>query len=687
MGVTPASATPTDGLRLAKPMLATHVLWHPGFTQGREIAEALRRHFRRDVFRNVAEEGLGLSVQYRSQAADGSGAPLPIDFTQALTTIVVALVDDEMASDPAWVRYLAGIRKARAGLGLSACFIPVSIHELAFSLRFPEQCPRWHQWEPTDFASRLRRLTSDLTYQFACMLRHHLASLSHPAETEEALNRRLQPVKVFVSHSKHDAHGEVIAKLLVKKLHDDAMLSSFFDARNIPSGAEFPSVMLHEVRHSAVVAIHTDSYSSREWCRREIIEAKRHHVPLVVASCLADVDERVFPYLGNVPTIRMEPADPMARMGLVIDRLLDEVLKDFLWRCRTRLSTTGKAGAPSFLPRLPELITLAGLEASSGRRRKHQTLVHPDPPLGAEEAALFEAVAPHLHLTSLTNWLAHRGGTQLTKDALCGVTIGIAISESPDAEMLGLSRPHVQDALCEVSRHLLAVGATLAYGGDLRVGGFTDVLLELARRHHKSCAGGEPVQEIAPPSLLSYLPWPVHVVLNRKEIEDYKNRLQGLGEVRCLRPDGSRMPTAERLGLDDHAPPPTAQAWCDGLSAMRATMTRDTRARIAMGGRFEGQHGPQAGVAEEVRLALDAGQPVYLLGGFGGCTRRIAEAMGLAPPWPGSLVDWPGASGFTGLSADDLHNGLTPEENALLAVTPHIDQAIALVLRGLKESL
>jgi hypothetical protein len=31
----------------------------------------------------------------------------------------------------------------------------------------------------------------------------------------------------------------------------------------------------------------------------------------------------------------------------------------------------------------------------------------------------------------------------------------------------------------------------------------------------------------------------------------------------------------------------------------------------------------------------------------------------------------------------DLNNGLTPEENAILACTPHVDQAITLILRGL----
>lgn len=158
-----------------------------------------------------------------------------------------------------------------------------------------------------------------------------------------------------------------------------------------------------------MVAIHTDSYSSREWCRREIIEAKRWNVPLVVANCITDVEERGFPYLGNVPVVRMEP-DAEHRISYVIGRLLDEVLKDFLWRCRMKLPRAqGAAANVVFLPRPPELISLTGLP-TTGAQRLAVTLVYPDPPIGAEEAGLFDAVAPTVSLRSYTEWLGEQTG-------------------------------------------------------------------------------------------------------------------------------------------------------------------------------------------------------------------------------------------------------------------------------------
>lgn len=88
------------------------------------------------------------------------------------------------------------------------------------------------------------------------------------------------------------------------------------------------------------------------------------------------------------------------------------------------------------------------------------------------------------------------------------------------------------------------------------------------------------------------------------------------------------------------------------------------------------------GIAEETEFALKANQPLYLLGGFGGCARDIASGMGLMPELERS-ADWPGRIGFSSWRANDLSNGLEFDEIRTLARTVHVDQALALILRGL----
>ncbi|HXM47864.1 MAG TPA: toll/interleukin-1 receptor domain-containing protein [Pyrinomonadaceae bacterium] len=384
-----------------RPFLVIYVAWHPDFADGEAIAKSLYDHYRRDLYENVAG-GAGLSVIYRSTLKPGSSTPIDIDFNDAETSAIVLLLDRHWVTDPAWITWAHDLTKRADAAGLAVRVFPVAIDEQAIQLGVAEQAVRWDKWASVALDERERRLIGSLTYQFCRMLRHYLAQLKHPTKDEEALLQYLTKVAVFLSHSKHDSDGERIANLVRDNLYggEGDNLASFFDVHDIPAGLRFNKVILQKVKVSAVVAIHTDSYSSREWCRREIIEAKRWSVPLVVANCVSDIDERSFPYMGNVPLVRMDP-NAADRIEYVVRRLLDEILKDFLWRCRIEL-VAGKAGSDvTFLPRPPELISLAALKSLTSA-----TLVYPDPPIGAEEQRLFEVIAPAVRLRSMTEWLA-----------------------------------------------------------------------------------------------------------------------------------------------------------------------------------------------------------------------------------------------------------------------------------------
>ena len=255
-------------------------------------------------------------------------------------------------------------------------------------------------------------------------------------------------------------------------------------------------------------------------------------------------------------------------------------------------------------------------------------------------------------------------------------TIAISISESPDMAVLGLSEEHLNDAMGEVARHLLAMGAHVIYGGDLRPGGFTEVLFELVTRHRRDADLDD--EQIG---VTNYFPWPVHVSLSDEEVKQRSEALSGVADLIFLTADGKVMSTDELQLLAPRQA--TGLELADGLTAMRETITKMSHARIILGGRVEGYKGRMPGIAEEALLTLQASQPLFLLGGFGGCARDIAEDLGLAPAWPVPRQAWKNRSEFVGFTSESLHNGLSAEENVILATTVHIDQAIALILRGL----
>ena len=258
-------------------------------------------------------------------------------------------------------------------------------------------------------------------------------------------------------------------------------------------------------------------------------------------------------------------------------------------------------------------------------------------------------------------------------------TVAISTSESPDMAVLGLSDEHLQDAMAEIALHLLSSGTSLAYGGDLRAHGFTELLFELVARYrgHPHHSG-----EI---TVTDYLAWPVHIRMTADNLAAFSSAHEGSTHLVFLARDGSRLEREQRLELPVHEP--DDDEWAEGLTTMRVVMRKETQVRIVLGGKVDGYKGRMPGIAEETLLSLQSLQPVFLLGGFGGCTRDIAETIGLVDPWAGSRPNWDGRPCFESYSASVLNNGLSDEDNAILAQTPHIHQAITLVSRGLRRIL
>ena len=386
------------------PLFTLYVMWHPSYQGGRAIADQLRTHFGRDLYRSVAE-GRGVSVLERSEPVPDAGTPLPIDWDDAELTAVVVLVEATLVNDDEWATYVRDIAQTARGKGIPAGFFPVTIDDRGLDLQLDQQTLRWHEWDGS--MDRTRRLISDLTHEFCRMLRHRLDQPASAADEGAPLNHYLGKIRVFLSHSKHDhdKRGERVTNGIRDWIHANSQLESFFDVHDIPPGLPFDEVLLRQIDTSgAVVAVQTDSYSSREWCRREVIEAKRRLVPMIVVDCLRDVDPRGMAYLGNVPVVRME-LGRKDRIATIVSCLLEEIFRTWLWHCRVGpyLSDSPEV---LFTARPPELVTLAALPL--GSEDSNPMIVYPDPLLSTDEERLFKTVSPGVRVQTLTDWLEER---------------------------------------------------------------------------------------------------------------------------------------------------------------------------------------------------------------------------------------------------------------------------------------
>ena len=375
-----------------------HVVWHPGLSDGAAIAERLREHFGGDRFQNLVG-GAGVPVLFRNESEVAHGVPIPVRWDDADVVATVVLVDHSLAGDAMWMDYLKELANQADAKGLCKRVFPVAMEtgvlRIENGLRL--QAVRWDTWDG-DNAERQQRLHRDLTYEFSRMMRHHIEQELRNG-SEKPIRAYLRRAQIFLSHSRRD--GAPVASSIRDWIRQNTALDSFMDVYDIPPGLSFEAVIDESIETGVLVAIHTDSYSSREWCRREVIAAKRRHLPMVVVDCLHSIDEQAFPYLGNVPVIRMNPCN-RDQIERVIGVLLDEVFKDYLWRCRTAGLRAVDPGV-LFLPRSPELFALATLSAPG--EDGTQDIVYPDPPLGVEEKDLFTAIAGSVRLRALSEWL------------------------------------------------------------------------------------------------------------------------------------------------------------------------------------------------------------------------------------------------------------------------------------------
>ena len=224
--------------------------------------------------------------------------------------------------------------------------------------------------------------------------------------------------------------------------------------------------------------------------------------------------------------------------------------------------------------------------------------------------------------------------------------------------------------MIEFARHLLALGSKLAYGGDLRSGGYSEVLYEVALTYRK-----DDLNSTDQIGLSSFLAWPMVALKNQNELVELCDSMKGFADLFVILENGSKVPLAHIISQNTRFP--SEITWGTALTQMRRAMATECDARIALGGQVSGYNGAMPGIAEELLLHIEQKKPVYILGGFGGCAGEFGDFIfdGLQPEWLPKEQEH--------IDIAQLHNGLDEKQNRLLHKTPFIDQAITLVIRGL----
>ena len=493
-----------------------------------------------------------------------------------------------------------------------------------------------------------------------------------------------RPINVFISHSKQgngaykSKDGENTAKEVREFLYSDTKLNSFFDVHDILDGYKFGDQIMTHAGSSSLLILFTDSYSSREWCRIEALTAKEHHVPIVAVFMMQGNVDRVFPYIGNIPSTVFD-GDWRKVINLLLRTTLDQAVETALLSPESNATT-------EYLPYPPEAFNMSLLKPGTTK------VLYPEPPLGNEELEVLKRISNQIgRMIEFATPMAHATeGLNLN-----GSQIGISVAESADITNYGLCEDMFKDLMIELTRHILKANGRMIYGGDLRSKGYTELFRDLVKQYGQKEKAEADVQYI-----MNYLHWPVYNNMSKEQQADY---LASRIILKNATP-GTTVTADEKDVFIPICSFETNLKWATSLTQMRIESLGESDARIICGGKTFGFTGFMPGIAEEFMMAYNAKKPIFLIGGFGGCTHLIANILegkasgkelldtALQVDTYKQFYEWSNANGykidysfFDRIKLEELNNGLEPEKNLRLFQSVDIMEIVSLVLEGLKN--
>jgi hypothetical protein len=677
-----------------KQPLTLYVLWHPGFKDGEKYANAIFTTFSRDV-KEPLTRGIGIPVYFRTGTVERN-IPLPIDVEKSERTAVVALIDAKFVINEEWTSYLNDLNDK---ISPPHILYPVAVTSSAFNLEGDVPKINFIRLYGIEESGKVGHLLMELSQEL-CRLLYDRKRLAD--RKSESLSQA--PIKIFLSHSKHDEDKGTLALKLKDYVQQKLSVDTFFDARDIANGFKFPAEINGNIKESVLLVLHTDSYSTREWCRKEVIKAKKYSSPVVVINAFKKGEKRSFPYMANVPNIKWDLGSAES-MDIVFDKLFFQVLTESL-RFRFHRENIKyllsifevELEDRNILANPPELLTFLRI-----KNLDKKIVVYPDPPLGDVESELLNEFEPGIRFITPTVLPLL---TSAHQKFLSGIRVGVSISQYPDSYIYGFKLVHFQDALVECARYLLMCGAAVAYGGNIRYDkdlNFATLLFDLLRTYSDE-------QKETPEKIRNYVAYPISETITD---EERANLIKTTEFIEIKPPKGLQIEESVENILKGESVE-SKYVWARCLTLMREEMNRNTDARIFLGGKTLNFKGKYPGLLEEAYLALKDQKPVYLIGAFGGCTRAIIDALkgkspeeftekyqSQAPGYTdfveyfnseiinvegGEPVNFPKLLNFFNKKTiEDLNNGLTPEENQKLFETVSVPEMIGLVLKGLKN--
>ena len=677
----------------SKPPLSVSFIWHALDEDKMNIfLNDFRKYLTRDINRPFSRELNLPTFFYSNRNPNNSPIDLPADLAQV--NVIYLFLSDNTLFSKSWCNYIDSIPnedKFRV--------IPVAIHE---------------DGQKHTSSGRLKNVQVIRAFNWNKNIEKEMAilELSHELfrwgfnNPNTTLLGQNSSLKLFLSHAKRGDTGLKHAEQ-IRNFIDNTNLRRFFDTYQISTGFEFDEEIENHIKDSTIIAILSDVYSSRYWCQREILTAKDEQ--RIVVNSLENYEDRIFPAASNVPSLHVTdaPLSEAELLNILNAALIETIRFNYVKVILSYYQSLGWIDSNAkIVSRPPDIQQVSKFLTDSQKDNENISdrlgdlhICYPEPPLYAEETEWTKTLGITISTPLWSNSIDEPNDKK---------SIGISISEyeSDGYEQYHLNQDELKRFSQVLTRHLLARQYKLIYGGDLRLDGFTQTILDEARIL-KDRLQSDNIH------VFNYLAWPIFLDEGRKA---FANEYHGIIEqIECDPPEDvvSNIQKLEIAVKPDCTE--NKYIWSRSLTNMREQSIQNSDVRILAGGKLTGYLGKIPGLLEEFLIANEQRKPIFLVGGLGGLTELLCkkflkndqsfEVEQFTENWQignnsgyRELNKYAEIKGYhadyllindklNSVNMDELAEncGLTIDEYTCLMTTPFIEVAVHLILQGLKN--
>lgn len=665
------------------PPLAVHFVWHPNDNINTTIMD-FRRYLTRDIDRPFSRELNIPTFLYSSQKRlhPPSNSPKKL----AKKDVIFLFLSANTLMIPSWKEYINSLPERK-----NYHLVPVAVEHEGIGHTSEGRlkslnCIRMFEWN------------EDFKKEYAIFyLSHELYrfGLKNINLLESGID---SSIRLFLSHAKKGDTGLKHAKA-IKKFIDNSNMQGFFDVNDISSGFKFDEEIEKHIKRSTLIAIESDAYSTRYWCQREILTAKREKRPIILVNSLEEYEDRVFPAASNIPCVHItaEPLNDKDILRILIAALLETIrfehARKLLTYYRNQKWIDQNAVIFARPPEIQQIVEIL----KKNKKSNNLVICYPEPPLYKEETEW----ADYFNITVSTPLWSSDKKSYKNKKFRIGLSIADYQPDGYDKQNQDLDE--LKRFSQSLARHLLANKHTLIYGGDLRNDGFTQFILDEATVLRDRLQLDKLFVE-------NYLAWPLNV--KQENLKWYANYNTVVKPVSASIPDDIKSLIHD---ISTFLPPDCLEnkyIWSRCLTTMREESIKSSDIRILVGGKFENYLGKMPGVLEEFLIAYKQDLVIFLVGGLGGLTKKLCISIKnrkieeeFTEEWQmnhnDAYQDLQEIASQHGKHTDYdnlkevIENitipilaeraGLTNEEYERLMTTPFIDESIYLILKSIKN--